>query len=229
MTRQFVTGVLKLNTRFPRLQGDIGNPDSLHGEVIFETVTDANPASVITGKPLPHTLVSAFVNSARTLNNHPVDLITTSCGFLLPLQSTLTELSKVPVITSSLLLLPLLRSMHGNHIGVLTFDRDKLITTRCNVDMPEAVAGLQTSGSLRQTIAGNYTTLDRQQALQEVLACAAQLLAEWPETRALVLECTNLSPYKQSLRQQTGLPVYDLIDAVHWQQTATDYRQSPSG
>ena len=57
MAHPFVTGVLKLNTSFPRLQGDIGNPDSLRGEVIFETVTDANPASVITGKPLPQPLI----------------------------------------------------------------------------------------------------------------------------------------------------------------------------
>ena len=229
MARQFVTGVLKLNTGFPRLQGDIGNPDSLQGAVIFETVSDANPDSVITGKPLPQSLVSAFVNSARILINHPVDLITTSCGFLLPIQSTLTQLSNVPVITSSLLLLPLLRSMHGNHIGVLTFDRDKLITTRCDIDMPEAVEGLQTDGTLRQTIARNHATLDRSQAQQEVLSCAAQLLAQWPQTRALVLECTNLSPYKQALRLQTGLPVYDLIDAIHWQQAATSCEQSQPG
>jgi len=224
MQQIFTTGVLKLNTRFPRLQGDIGNPDSLFGEVVFETVTDANPSTVITGKPLPDPLVDAFVKAARTLINHPVDLITTSCGFLLPIQSTLTALGKTPVITSSLLLLPLLRSMHGNNIGVLTFDREKLINTLSEISMPEAIEGLQPSDTLRQTIAGDSSTLDRHKALKEVCNCAARLLTQWPATRALVLECTNLSPYKRELRRHTGRPVYDLIDAIHWHQSARDCR-----
>ncbi len=228
MEQQFVTGILKLNTSFPRLTGDIGNPDSLRGKVIFETVTDANPASVITGAPLPAPLVAAFVESARTLINHPVDLITTSCGFLLPLQSTLTQLSKTPVITSSLLLVPLLQSMHGSHIGVLTFDRDKLINTRSDIEMPEAIEGLKASDTLRQTIALDRASLNRQQAQAEVLNCASRLIKRWPDTRALVLECTNLSPYKQALRQHTGVPVYDLIDAIHWQQSASNAQQSGS-
>jgi len=225
MTQQFVTGVLKLNTSFPRLHGDIGNPDSLHGEVIFETVIDANPASIITGQALPPPLVDAFVNGARALINHRVDLITTSCGFLLPLQSTLTRLDKTPVITSSLILIPSLQAMHGNHIGVLTFDRDKLISTPGEITMPQAIEGLQSSDTLRQTIATDQSTLDRQQALEEVLNCASRLLTRWPATRALVLECTNLSPYKQQLRAHTQRPVYDLIDAIHWHQSSTSLKQ----
>ena len=219
-SHQFVTGVLKLNTGFPRLPGDIGNPNSLRGDVVFETITDANPATVVTGEPLPKPLVDAFVDGARTLINHPVDLITTSCGFLFPLQATLTELGDVPVLSSSLLLLPVLSAIHGDHIGVLTFDRHKLVNTRSDIGLPAAIEGLRETDTLRQTIAQDHSTLDREKALAEVLSCATRLLTRWPATRALVLECTNLSPYKHELREHTALPVFDLIDAIHWQQSA---------
>jgi len=38
---QKTIGVLKLNTRFPRIAGDIGNPDSFHYKVIYQTVDSA--------------------------------------------------------------------------------------------------------------------------------------------------------------------------------------------
>jgi len=31
-----------------------------------------------------------------------------------------------------------------------------------------------------------------------------------------VLECTNLPPYADALRQHLGLPVYDMVTAVNW-------------
>jgi len=37
-----------------------------------------------------------------------------------------------------------------------------------------------------------------------------------PDTRAIVLECTNLSPYKNAIREQFAIAVYDIVDAVHW-------------
>ena len=221
MPPPFVTGVQKLNTRFPRLPGDIGNPASIRGDVVFKTIEKANPATIITGKPLPAPMIDAFVDGTLQLIQQPVDLITTSCGFLLPLQDRLTRCGNVPVLTSSLLLLPLLRSMHGPDIGILTFDRDKLIRTPANIKMPEAVEGLQSCDLLRQTIVEDLTELDKSQALANTLDCANRLLSRWPATRALVLECTNLSPYKHELRTQLRLPVYDLIDAIHWHQNAT--------
>lgn len=228
MPRPFTTGVLKLNTHFPRLLGDIGNPESLRGDVIFETVDDANPATIITGASLPTPLIDAFVAGAGRLLDQRVDLITTSCGFLLPLQDTLTKACNVPVITSSLLLVPLLQSIHGPRVGVITFDRDKLIRTPSKIALPDAIEGLHASDSLRQTIAADLPQLDRHNARNEVLAAAQRLLSQWPTTRALLLECTNLSPYKSELRSQLGVAVYDLIDAIHWHQLAVD-AQAPAG
>ena len=111
--------------------------------------------------------------------------------------------------------------MHGSEVGILTFDRDKLIRTPSNMELPDAIEGLRASDCLRQTIAEDHINLDRTRALTDTLDCANRLLTRWPATRALLLECTNLSPYKKELRHHMCLPVYDLIDAIHWHQNST--------
>lgn len=46
---------------------------------------------------------------------------------------------------------------------------------------------------------------------------AARLLMERdPHLGAIVLECTNMPPYADLIRQITGLPVFDLTTLVRW-------------
>ena len=32
----------------------------------------------------------------------------------------------------------------------------------------------------------------------------------------IVIECTNISPYKKAIAERSGLPVFDLVDALQW-------------
>ena len=57
--------------------------------------------------------------------------------------------------------------------------------------------------------------LERRRAEADVIACADRLLLA-RRVPALLLECTNMAPYKVALRQHTGCAVFDLVDAIHW-------------
>ena len=46
-----------------------------------------------------------------------------------------------------------------------------------------------------------------------------QLLNDFPDTGAMVLECTNMVPYATDLRQIFGLPVYSIYSFVTWFQS----------
>ncbi len=210
-------GILKLNTHFPRLNGDIGNPETFNYPVIYQTITSATPATVITGKPIAPAIATELVDNALVLQQKGVSLITTSCGFLSPLQHTLSSSLNIPVITSSLLLLPLLTHCFGqSHVGVITFDAARLNHEHLQNQAPVAIEGLRVHDSLRCTIESDLESLDRQQAEAEVRDALIRLLQQQPNLRAVLLECTNLSPYKQVLRSEFGLSVFDLVDAVHW-------------
>ena len=51
-------------------------------------------------------LLPDFVEGARSLEREGVGAVTTNCGFLVKYQAELTKSVRVPVLTSSLLLVP---------------------------------------------------------------------------------------------------------------------------
>merc|ERR1712165_195256 len=44
---------------------------------------------------------------------------------------------------------------------------------------------------------------------------AKKIMAEVPELRAFLMECTELPPYSDAIRAATGLPVYDAITSCN--------------
>lgn len=215
-------GILMLNTSFPRVPGDIGNPASFRHPAIYRTVPGANPGSVVTGRDLGNELSASFTRHANALAATGVRVISTSCGFLSVLQASLSEQLGVPFIASSLVLEPLLATLYGGHrkIGILTFDAAALQLQRQSLSGDRggqsAIEGLAAEDTLKQTIAGDLPTLDQRAAERELIKLADRLIKRQPQLQVLLLECTNMSPYKTALRQHTGLPVFDIIDAIHW-------------
>jgi len=211
-------GVLKLNTNFPRLPGDIGNPDSFRYPVCYCTIDAAVPANITIADSLSLQLQEEFSKGCKKLADKNVSLITTTCGFLSSIQSQLASVSETPVICSSLALLPMLAPIHGDakHLGVLTFNSEALNSKHLSNVTPGAIEGLLPTDTLHQVISQDLPELNYNAVQQEVIAASNRLLGKLPTARAIVLECTNLSPYKNQIRQHTGLPVYDIVDAIHW-------------
>ncbi len=92
-----VLGVLMLDTNFPRPVGDIGNPASFDHPVIYRRLPGAIVSRIVTDRPLADELVDHFIEQARALEKDGATLITTSCGFLFPLQSRIQAAVSVPV------------------------------------------------------------------------------------------------------------------------------------
>ncbi len=230
MTEQsqaFRLGVLMLDTRFPRFPGEVGHAESFTFPVDYERIPQASVARVVSGEPLPKELQEAFFSAARRLSARGASLIATSCGFLAPLQSELARVSGRPVITSSLVLLPLLRSVFGPEatLAILTFDAAQLGPQHLpKTEGPLGIGGLEEGNTLYPAISGDLTELDPAKAEADALACAGDLCQESPRPSALLLECTNLSPYKRALRAALALPVYDIVDAILWHAQAAGWQ-----
>ncbi len=208
-----------LNTRFPRLPGDIGNPDSLPWEVVIRRVEAATVARIVVSDVPRESLQRSLLETARELQQEGCELIVTSCGFLGAIQQRFTEQLSIPVISSSLILIPFLRAIFGadRPLGIITFDSRSLQPVHFggHYDDHIHIAGIEQGQELFPVINEDRRTLNRADAEQDLIRTAQALLARQPEIRALLLECTNLSPYKKALQIATGLPVYDLISTVH--------------
>src|SRR5437667_11416092 len=83
----FSVGVLMLDTRFPRIPGDIGNASTFDFPVRYLRVAGASPDRVVRGDG--RALLPLFVEGARSLEREGVRAITTSCGFLARFQEEL--------------------------------------------------------------------------------------------------------------------------------------------
>ena len=212
-------GVLMLDTTFPRPVGDVGNRNTWPFPVVYETVAGASVERVI--RQAADGLVEPFVQAARRLVARGAIGISTSCGFLARHQPLLASRLDVPVAASALLqlawLAPLLPA--GRRAGIVTFDAvaldaDTLKAVGAPADTPRV--GLPPGSRLRATIAGDLPMLDRVAACREVVEAGRELCRRHPDVAAIVLECTNLPPYRTALAAATGRPVYDIGTLLHW-------------
>jgi Asp/Glu/hydantoin racemase len=228
----FTVGVLMLDTRFPRIPGDMGNATTFPFPVRYHRVDGAHPDLVV--RRGAEGLLGAFVDGARALEREGVGAITTNCGFLVKFQRELAAAVAVPVFTSSLLLVPLVHRMlpPGRRIGILTVNAPAL--TRAHLegagitgDTPLAIAGLESEKEFTRVLLDDELELDVDAARAEHVKVARQLIAEHPDIGALVLECTNMPPYAADLQRETGTPVFDILSLVHLMHAALVAGLSP--
>ena len=206
-----------LNTDFPRPLGDVGNPESYQYPVQIMKLTHANVDNVVC-QQLSEDVIQEIIKAGQILKDNGVNILTTSCGFLASLQGRVQQEIGLPFLASSLCLLPFLRQCFGvqSIIGIITFDSSYLKEVHFNghFDDQLLISGIEQGQELYDVIKNGRQTLDEKRALADVLDAAQTLMQQNPI--CLLLECTNLSPYKQALREHFDLPVFDLVDAVHW-------------
>ena len=207
-------GILMLDTRFPRIEGDVGNPASFDFPVIFRTMQGIGSADAVAAHPDRPRVLAALKANAEALAAAGAIGLSTSCGFLALYQKDLEQVSPVPVATSALLLI---RTLAGKKVGVITASAENLTPAHfAAVDAPTdtPVAGLPADSSFAATFLRNGLTLDRDAVEAEAIAAGRALLRDHPGIDAIVLECTNLPPYRKALEDALGVPVLDVLDLL---------------
>lgn len=216
-------GILMLDTRFPRIPGDIGNAATWPFPVSFRIVQGADVAEIVRDLTTTRWL-QPFIDAALELQEMGVSTITTSCGFLALFQPEIQRQVRVPFLSSSLLQIPWLLTLlpPDKRVGVMTIEKDALtdnhfraagIADRQRLD----VIGMdEVDGYFNRQILGNQLELDVERAADEHEAAAQLLLERHPDVGAIVLECTNMPPYADRIRAATSLPVYDITTLVRW-------------
>jgi Asp/Glu/hydantoin racemase len=214
-------GIIMLNTRFPRVVGDIGNPATFPFPVRYRIVEAATVEHVVRADGLSAGLVDGFVEAAHQLAAEGVAGLTTSCGFVAICQNELARRCPLPMVASSLCQVPLVQAAlpAGRRVGVITVDARKLTPAHlaavgAAADTP--VVGTEVGAELTRVIEQDLPVLDPAKACQDVLDAGEALIAKAPEVGAIVLECTNMAPYAHALARHLGLPVFDILSLLAW-------------
>ncbi|MGH6954050.1 MAG: aspartate/glutamate racemase family protein, partial [Alphaproteobacteria bacterium] len=186
-------GILMLETRFPRIPGDMGNALTWPFPVLYRVVRGASPERVVLGGSKG--LLNAFLDAASDLVEHGADGITTNCGFLSLYQEDLARHCRVPVATSSLMQVPFVERLlpPGKRVGILTISA-RALTGRhlaaAGVDPSAPIEGTDEGREFSRKLLGDEMTLDAAAAEQDILEAGERLLAKAPDVGAVVLECT---------------------------------------
>lgn len=211
-------GVLMLDSTFPRIKGDIGNAQTWEFPVLYEKVKGGTPQKVVLELTVQD--IQPFIDAAKKLERAGVKAITTSCGFLALFQQELSESVNIPVFTSALLFVPMLSKMIGKNkkVGIMTANSKTLSERHLRgvgiEDLSCVVKGLEDGEVFTNFTVENWDCVSVDACRKELVEVAAELTKD-ADIGAIVLECTNMSPFAKDIQEIAGVPVFDIVMLVN--------------
>jgi hypothetical protein len=215
-------GILMLETRFPRIPGDMGNAGTWPFPVLYKVVPGASPRRVVCHKA--EGLLDEFLDAATELVRLGADGITTTCGFLSLYQRQIASHVGVPVATSSLMQIPVIKRIlpPGKSVGVLTVSAENLTEEHllaADAEPATPVVGTDDGSEFTRVMLNDEERLDIAAAERDILAAGDALVSRHPDVGAVLLECTNMVPYARALSERLRLPVFSIYSFVTWFQS----------
>ena len=223
-------GVMMLETRFPRIHGDIANACTWPFPVQYRIVKGATPDRVVRRRA--EGLLEGFIEAGRDLVRHGADGLTTNCGFLSLIQEPVKDAVGVPVAASSLMQVPAVNAMlpEGKRAGVITISAEHLSEDHlaaAGVPPGTPVVGTEGGREFSRKILDDLPEIDFALCRTDLLEATHALTSNYAGIGAIVLECTNMAPYAAEIRKVTGLPVYSIYSLICWLQAGLVPRQFP--
>ncbi len=220
-------GIIMLDTSFPRIVGDIGNPKTFDFPVQYEVVAGASPERIVL--QADRDLINPFIEAGQRLINNGARILTTSCGFLVLFQIELSSALCVPVLSSSLLQIDIAKSMikKDQRVGVITANKLSLTASHLavigvEIDSVEIV-GMEHSEEFSSVFLGEKQTLNVKKCSAEMEEVASKLISSYPDIGAIVLECTNMPPYSNVVRKVAGgRSVFDIVTMINYAYSTLD-------
>ena len=219
-----------LDTRFPRIRGDVGNPKTWDFPVIYGVVPGASTKRAVLHDPTA--LLPLFIEEGRRLIEQGAAGIATTCGFLSPLQADLAAALNVPVATSALMQAPLIAATlpSDQRVGVLTISAATLTPRHlAAAGVPEdtPIEGVD-GGHFAETILHDRKTLDPDRCRVELVTGALRLM-DRGRVGAILLECTNMPPWAADIHAATGVPVFSIVTVLRWFQAGLEPQRFSGG
>ncbi len=161
-----------------------------------------------------------LIEAAKELETAGVRAITTSCGFLITFQKTLSNAVDVPVFTSSLLQVPMVTRMlpKDKKVGILVMDSRCLTQSHLRsagiTDEPIVIMGAEEAPEFYNIYENPRSAMEinPERVGEVVISMVKHLIRKNPDVGAIVCEGINFAPYAAEVQEATGLPWFDIVD-----------------
>lgn len=210
-------GILLFESVGSRIVGDPGAEGTFDFPVRYGVVPGSFQ-DLIEGSPQA---CERLCQAARALEAEGVSAIAGDCGLMVLYQEELSQSVDVPVASSSLVLLPLLRAMLGpdRQIGVMTghsklLGKHHLAAAGAGEDQGIVLAGMESQSHFRQAVLERSCAQEYPKMARDVLQAAEELLERSDSLGTILLECSNLTPFAHEITRRHGVPVFDINVAI---------------
>lgn len=212
-------GILLLDSGAPFIQGDVGNATTYDYPVRFKRIDGLTVARIFAHD---RSFVEKMVAGARELEREGVKAITGDCGFMAIYQDEVKSAVDIPVLLSSLLQIPFIKSTlpAAAKIGILTANTSALTSDlfeRIGIMADETLVihGLENCPHFQAAAIEETGELDSDKIRAEMVESAKELVCQNPGVRSILLECSLMPPYAAAVQRATNLPVYDFITMIN--------------
>jgi aspartate/glutamate racemase len=231
-------GIMLNSTTYPLIPGNVGNASTYSFPVRMVSTPDLPTDWWCDSRGADKDRLGKVVETAKKLEAEGVRAITTGCGFYAIFQKEVAEAVKIPFFSSPLLMVPIIHRILGEkgRIGIITAgatagakNLDARYLDAVGIDskkIPLGIVGMMEYDEFRQVIMEeSKKEADINFMESEVLDAVKKLLQKYPDTEALVFECSDLPPFSKAVQDLTGLPVFDFITMINWVYTAVVQRK----
>lgn len=214
-----VLGVLSLCSGTPRLVGDPAHAQTFDFPVVYGVVDGVTIQELIA---IDGTCLPKIIAAARQLEQKGVRFITTSCGLYAAFQQDIANQLSVPFISSSLQMVSFLKGFlpAGMKVGVITAHagllRNEHVASSGFRLEEVVVRGMEDYPEFRRVVLEGVQEMDIKKFRRDVANVASSLKNCGEKIGLVVLECSNLVPFRSEIQKVLKAPVYDIVSLANF-------------
>ena len=225
----FSVGILYLDSEIIKIKGDLNNVSTYDFNALMVKVDGVSPSDL--KNPSSQT-ISKVVDLAKRMEQQGIKSLSYSNGLFSICHEDLTKAVSIPVV-NVLEMIPLIHDyfLGGvKKLGILTTDssllnesflRGRGFTKGRNIE----VFGVQEVNGFSEQLQGNNEELDSALLNESISEYARSISEKDQNIKAFLVESNILTPYSESIRIATGLPTYDLRNALNFVHLATHQKE----
>ena len=104
-------------------------------------------------------------------------------------------------------------------VGIITIHNESLSQKHLAAvgadAVPHVIVGTEGEEEFSRAILEDKLTLNVDKSKEELIKVAEEMIFNYPDVGAIVLECTNMTPYAADIQEEIGLPVFDIYTLVN--------------
>ncbi len=218
-------GLIQARAYLPMAPGNMGNATTFDFPMLYREAVPPNVYDILAPVPT-ESFTAEMVKAAKWLELQGVRAIMANCGFYGTYQQAIAEQIDTPLFSSSLLQLPaMIASLPPrSKVGIVTANGEALAASpaieNCGVTPQQkaerlVIQGLENGPEMQNVLqlTGSYNML----ALEnEIVEGAKALVANNPEVKCILLECTELPPAAYKVQDAVRMPVWDYTTLTKW-------------